>query len=284
MMRGGFKLRQCGKCKSVWYCSKECQKNWPKHKHHCNEVDGSGILKLVKTLQANPVLDMVLQECFILDFDLLRRPRLDKPFMARVDIALEPANITDFGAIFFGQSPVGETVQGMVQVSGFTPGTPAMMRDLAPRRKEMWREARAQADTDGFRRDSIRLVEITNSGTDNSLTFPIHIRASTLKMVEQGKVLGFPSTSAITGETTILPFCVEKCMEFMNTHIRADKKNQLLLRTEMRPSDIQVICDAATNSSNLPANILMEKMAREQIYKPFLASRASKSLGTQSDQ
>ncbi|KAJ7277368.1 hypothetical protein C8J57DRAFT_1021447, partial [Mycena rebaudengoi] len=193
-------------CKIVWYCSKE-------HKHHCNEVDGSGILKLVKNLQANPILDMVLQECFILDFDLLRRPRLDKPFMARIDIALEPANITDFGAIFFGQSPVGETMQGMVQVKGFTPGTPGMMRDLAPRCKEMWREARAQADTDGFRRDSIGLVEIANSGTDNSLTLPIHIHASTLKTVEQGKVLGFSFTSAITGNTTILPFCVETCME-----------------------------------------------------------------------
>jgi hypothetical protein len=53
----------------------------------------------------------------------------------------------------------------------------------------------------------------------------------------------------------------------MNTHIRADKKNQLLLRTEMRPSDIQVIRDVAANSDSIPATILNDKLAREKVYQ-----------------
>jgi hypothetical protein len=53
----------------------------------------------------------------------------------------------------------------------------------------------------------------------------------------------------------------------MNAHIRADKKNQLLLRTEMRPSDIQVIRDVAANSDSVPAMILNDKLAREKFYQ-----------------
>jgi hypothetical protein len=53
----------------------------------------------------------------------------------------------------------------------------------------------------------------------------------------------------------------------MNTHIRADKNNQLLLRTKMRPSDIQVIRDVAANSDSVPAMILNDKLARETIYR-----------------
>jgi hypothetical protein len=66
----------------------------------------------------------------------------------------------------------------------------------------------------------------------------------------------------------------------MNTHIRADKKNQLLLRTEMRPSDIQVIRDAAANSESVPAIILNEKLGREHIYKSFLERRRATAVGT----
>ena len=31
--------KKCSKCKSVWFCSKECQvEGWKKHKKNCNEV------------------------------------------------------------------------------------------------------------------------------------------------------------------------------------------------------------------------------------------------------
>lgn len=57
---------------------------------------------------------------------------------------------------------------------------------------------------------------------------------------------------------------------FINTHIRADKKNQLLLRTEMRPSDIQIIRDVGADSDGIAARLLKAKMAREHIFRPLM--------------
>ncbi|KAJ7752479.1 hypothetical protein DFH07DRAFT_825496 [Mycena maculata] len=271
-MSTGPELRQCGRCKSVWYCSRECQtKDWPYHKQSCKQVDGFGVRKLIEKLVSNAVLRLYLQTCFVLDLDLLRHPHLDKPFMARVDIGIEPADILDFVNIFLGQGPSKKTIPGMLQVNGFTAGTQAQMVDLTPKRREIWREARERANSSGCRGDSVGLVEFTNGGNKNinSITMPVHIESAAMRLVKEAEP--FPMVSAITGEVMIRPFSTEACMEFINTHIRADKKNQLLLRTEMRPSDIQIIHDAAANSSSVSALILNEKLAREHIYKSLLA-------------
>ncbi|KAJ7459249.1 hypothetical protein FB451DRAFT_1272310 [Mycena latifolia] len=268
----GLELRRCGKCKGVWYCSKECQtQDWPKHKKSCKTVEGSGMLKLVENFCSNPVLHGYLQACFILDFELLRRPHLDEPFMARVDLAIEPADITDFFDIFLGQDLPDKKVMGMVQFSGFSPATPAMMSNLTPQRKEMWCEARATLNTDVTRSQFIGLVEMGNGDSGMSITLPMVIQRPAMQMVEKAEP--FQQISAITGQSKSMPFSVEACMEFINMHIRADKENQLLLRTEMRPADIQAIRDAAANSNNLPARILREKMARENIYRPLVPKR-----------
>jgi hypothetical protein len=38
----------------------------------------------------------------------------------------------------------------------------------------------------------------------------------------------------------------------------------------MRPSDVQIIRDAAADLDKLPAQILKAKMAREHIFKPLM--------------
>ena len=57
---------------------------------------------------------------------------------------------------------------------------------------------------------------------------------------------------------------------FMNTHIRADKKNTLRLRTDMRASDFKIIRDAGADAESVPAGLLRAKMAREDLYKPLM--------------
>ncbi|KAJ7791263.1 hypothetical protein B0H13DRAFT_2173146 [Mycena leptocephala] len=260
----GRQLRKCGKCHIVWYCSKECQTlNWPQHKPTCGEA---GIPKLIKTFVSNGFLQIILQACFILDFNLLHRPRFDEPLMARVDVAIEPSDILDLTAILFGEEPFEKKIQGMLQVTGFTPATPLQIKNLTPTRREIWRQARAEAKSEGFPTDPVVLIEIAYADSGNSITFSLRIHSKAKEMVKRAKVEGFKRISAVTGETTTVPYTVETCMEFINTHIRADKKNQLLLRTEMRPSDIQVIRDVVANSDNVPARAMNEKLARENIY------------------
>ncbi|KAJ7734180.1 hypothetical protein DFH07DRAFT_1065295 [Mycena maculata] len=239
----GLKLSRCGKCKGVWYCSHECQKNhWPVHKQVCTNVDGSGIQRLVQNLYSNPLLAQHLQACFILEFDLLHRPQLDAPFMARVDIGIEPADISEFFNIFIGKPLPSGKIKGMLQVNKFTPVPPEAMADLTQTRKEIWRAARESADTMGYRgRDSVGLVEFGNGESPMTITCPMHIQRSVMDLVRESPP--WVMKSAITGEVTEAAFNIENCMQFINTHIRADKNDQLLLRTDMRPSDIQFLAD-----------------------------------------
>jgi hypothetical protein len=60
---------------------------------------------------------------------------------------------------------------------------------------------------------------------------------------------------------------------FINKHIVDDKKDQLLLRTEMTIPDIEVIHAAARNENTIAAQLLRAKVVREQIYKPVAVSQ-----------
>ncbi|KAJ7140664.1 hypothetical protein C8R44DRAFT_866369 [Mycena epipterygia] len=264
-------MRRCGKCKGAWYCSKECQTgHWPTHKQVCSKLDGYSISKLVQTLYSNPVLKSNLQACFVLHFDLLRHAQLDKPFRARVDIGIEPADMVDFFNIFNGQPPANNLL-GMVQVNAFTPLPPVTLAGLTPMHRESWRQTREHADKMGYRGDSVGLLEFGNG--DETFMLAVHIQSHALELVKASPPLVMKS--AITGKVTQKSFNIETCMEFMNTHIRADKKNQLLLRTDMRPSDIQIIRAAGTGSDRSAARILKAKMAREQIFTPVMVKQDS---------
>ncbi|KAJ7491661.1 hypothetical protein B0H11DRAFT_2007374 [Mycena galericulata] len=260
----GVAVRQCSKCKSAWYCSKECQsQDWAEHKKSCSTVDAS-ILKLVQNMCSNRTLNIFIQSCFVLEFNLLRRPQLTQPFMARVDIAVEPANPVELVNIMLGQPVGNEEILGMVQVNAFTPIPQATM-NLPPTRQKVWREAREAANKAGDHSQSVGLVEIAYADSARTITFPIVIERPVMQMVQKSEP--FTGISAITGQIRSRPFSLDACMEFMNSHIRADKNNQLLLRAQMRSTDIQIIRDAAGNSATVPARILREKMAREDIYR-----------------
>lgn len=49
-------------------------------------------------------------------------------------------------------------------------------------------------------------------------------------------------------------------------HIRADKDNQLYLRTEMTDQDKQIIRAAGRNEDTYLARLLQEKIKREHLY------------------
>ncbi|KAJ7712784.1 hypothetical protein B0H14DRAFT_677712, partial [Mycena olivaceomarginata] len=189
-----------------------------------------------------------------------------EPLVARVNVAIEPSDILDFAEILLGKGLDKKKVQGMLQFNGFQPATAAQLQSL-PRHREIWRRERDRVDSKGFRTNPVALMDIAFGCGQNSIAVAVHIPSLTMETLKQQILAGFNSISVIMGGAATAPFTVETCMEFMNTHIRADKKNQLLLRTEMRPSDIQVIRDVAANSDSGPAMILNDKLAREKIYQ-----------------
>ncbi|KAJ7301889.1 hypothetical protein DFH08DRAFT_94828 [Mycena albidolilacea] len=170
----GQQLRTCGKCHTVWYCSKECQtQNWPDHKPTCRE---SGLPKLIRTLISNEVLQDILHLCFILHFNLLHRSIFDEPFVARVIVAIEPSGILDFAKILLGKGLDKKKVQGMLQFNRFQPATAAQLESL-PWHREMWRRERDRVDSEDFRTDPVALMDIAFACGQHSIAVPVHIHS-----------------------------------------------------------------------------------------------------------
>ncbi|KAJ7876616.1 hypothetical protein B0H13DRAFT_2668595 [Mycena leptocephala] len=292
-------LRRCGKCKHASYCSKACQKaDWSTHKFACSAADsGINMAKIAQTLAASTFINMQLQGAFIDAFDLLRDPRLDRPFAARVDIGVEPTDLMAFVKIYSG-GPPAEKAEGMVQVNAFTPLPAAWITEQAA---QLWRSAREGTTSAGFATYPVGLVVLSKA---NALVqvFPIIILPQMMDFMRKSPTFG--RASSLTGITTVVPVNVDNLMVYVpmplhfpflrvlaptlmptrmiNKHIRADDKNKLSLRTEMTPGDVQIIRDAASGNvlatrpadwpliappQQLAATILKEKMARDTMYQ-----------------
>ncbi|KAG2031622.1 hypothetical protein BDR03DRAFT_972191 [Suillus americanus] len=256
---------KCAKCKSVWYCSKECQKkHWPTHKPRCHNVErSSGAFKFIRMFILNPILMGLLKVGIVIDCGLIDNPRIgfDVPFGVRVDIAIEPSDILDFVGLYFNNNSPGEKLQGMVQVNAMTPW------ELTPERLNIWREARARHDAEGFAKDPVGLVDFVDiSCTEDSVdsaTAQFHFPCIILDIAKEREP--FVRVSAVTGEFRE-PMTAMTCLESLNMHIRADTENQLHLRTEMTEQDKEVIRAAGRNEDTYLARIVREKMRRERLY------------------
>ncbi|KIJ11670.1 hypothetical protein PAXINDRAFT_171705 [Paxillus involutus ATCC 200175] len=272
------KVLTCQRCKSVWYCSRQCQKkDWPRHKPTCTPVErSSGILKLVDNVMANDLLYSMIALCSVIDLDLpndKRRVGFDIPFMAHVDVSMEPSDVFDFVRLFLTEDPVDPKLEGMIQINRFLSYIPGHSGPpLPPERMEMWKQARAQITADGFPDRLVGFVEfVYNITDDHSLLTTFRISPDILNTSLKEP---FFFMSGNTGERVEKPVNVETCMELMNAHIRADKQNQLQLRAEMTEADIVVIKGAADERNNKDAfRLLREKVAREGLYanlpKPY---------------
>ncbi|KAJ7847011.1 hypothetical protein B0H14DRAFT_2770772 [Mycena olivaceomarginata] len=267
----GRPLRRCGKCRLLSYCSKECQKkHWPEHKPMCCKDDSSKLNpRLVRTLFANPLLCLHLQSCFLLAFGLTQRWRRDELLLAHLDVAVEPSKLTDLADIFLRQRLPNGQIPGMLQLNRFAPATNVDSSDAHSRRlQEFWRSERDMADFEGDHDCAVGMLVVCHPETELSLTIPVRIVPSMMDMqmaptwISEGLLI----PSGVPGETITVPYTVENCLQGINTQIRADTTNQMLLRAVMQPSDIQLIRHSGMNFG--PKVVALQaKMKREHIYK-----------------
>ena len=219
-------------CKSVWYCSKECQKtDWyvnrsvfssessplfrPRHKTWCTVSDRpKGVQELVKTLASNVTLITMLQVCAALDLDLNRNRELGfkVPFMSRVDIAIEPSNVHSFVKLFLTDEPYGEKMEGMIQINHFYSLIPGKSGNapLTKMRDNMWRVEREKLNRNGRRNDALGLLEFVNN-SDFSITIPFPVNSPSMKVAKEKEP--FLMLSGLTGTTVEKPMTVASCME-----------------------------------------------------------------------
>jgi hypothetical protein len=222
----------------------------------------------------NPVLMGYLKAGIVFECGLLDNPRIgfDIPFLARIEIAIEPSDVLMFGGLYVNDPTVEEKLEGMVQVNAITAWqSPSMQAPLTPKRLNTWREARARCNAEGFAEDPVGLMEFVGrrctEDSGNSITVELHIPNNVLAVAMTRAP--FTCVSAITGIQTKKPLSAASCLEFINSHIRADKHNQLHLRTEMTEQDKEVIRAAGRDEDIFPARILKEKMQREHLYGNF---------------
>lgn len=214
----------------------------------------------------NPVLLGLLKVGVIIACGLNDNPRIgfDVPFGVRVDMAIEPSDILHFIGLYLNNSTVGEKLQGMVQINAITPWE--LSRDSE--RLKKWREARATHDADGFANDPVGLVDFVDvsctESSGNAATAELHFPSIVLDMAKKREP--FLGTSAVTGAQIKKPMSTLTCLETINMHIRADRENQLHLRTEMTDQDKEVIRAAGRNEDTYLARIVKEKMQREHLY------------------
>ncbi|KAG1727510.1 hypothetical protein EDB19DRAFT_195868 [Suillus lakei] len=266
------KPRKCSKCKSVWYCSEKCQKkDWPTHKPTCHEVERSPE-KFIRMFTVNPLLMGYLEVAIALDCGLLDNPRvgIDEPFIARVDMAIEPSNMRDFIGLYSNvKGAVGKKVQGMLQVNFISPWNPSMkgVETPAPARFHQWRKARARIDAEGFAKSPVGIIDFVDANCaefGNTISVDVHIPTTVLDMARKREP--FERIFAITFAKSQQPMSAMACLEYINVHIRSDTQNQLRLRTEMTEQEKEVVRAAGRNEDTLTACILNQKMNRELMY------------------
>ncbi|KAF8121414.1 hypothetical protein EV363DRAFT_1365132 [Boletus edulis] len=268
------KLQTCKQCKSVWYCSKECQKkDWTRHKAWCTPSDRpKGTRKLVETFVCNVTLVTMLQVCAALDLNLVNDKKKEigfkVPFMIRVDIAIEPSDVYSFVKLFLTDEPISDKMEGMLQINRFHSHIPGRSGHipLTQMRDTMWSGEREKLNGNPVHGNNpLGLVEFVNNDSDFSITCPLPIPPGPMKLA-RGKE-PFTMLSGLTGGSFEKPMTVASCMEFMNLHIRADKENQLKLRVEMTEEDKLIVRNARDRSVKREAAIVLrQKMERESIY------------------
>ncbi|KAJ7241786.1 hypothetical protein C8J57DRAFT_1368668 [Mycena rebaudengoi] len=172
-------------------------------------------------------------------------PKLIKTLMANPDLLMPLGGCFILAFDLINRARCSEPLVARldVAVNAFTPIiNPKRITDC---HRVVWQREFARADASGFHANEELVAEWITDG------------------------FAKPTDADPTGKTTRDPCTIHTSIQILNAYIKADKKNKMLLRAQMRPADIQVIRKAATDPETVPAIMLLTKIAREPIYRPM---------------
>ncbi|KJA26604.1 hypothetical protein HYPSUDRAFT_36318 [Hypholoma sublateritium FD-334 SS-4] len=200
----------CAKCKVAAYCSKECQKKqWPSHKLVCQQSTAAAKLKLVTTLTANYNTECTLMYTFVLAFGLHKNMILDRPLIARCDLAVDPADMAIIFRLTSGEKTpedYPDGVEGMLQVKYFTRLDSTVAIDAG--RRKIWEQARLKnhvKQRGPVGKSPTGLIDFHMEGTDQVVTIPLNIHDVAMECA-RGFSNGVYIENPATGKEIHVPF------------------------------------------------------------------------------
>ena len=181
------------------------------HKTHCHDVE-RGLSKLITAFLVNPLLRTHLEIALCLDFDLVNNPAPDTPHMARVDVGLEPSDISITLGLCAGSrwlnNPEPEKIEGMLQINAIT----RILPEIVPhaRRLNQWNETRQKLHTAGKGDLPVVIVEFISNDSPNAFSCVLDISPPALMIAKKKEP--FEKHSAIKG-LSLEPMTVGSTLE-----------------------------------------------------------------------
>jgi hypothetical protein len=179
-----------------------------KHKKNCKDVEGPGISRLVRKFQSNRLLVGCLEVSLICQFDLLRNLDPNKPFMAHIDVGIEPSDISACYQLFAGGEFESE-LEGMLQLNALI-ACDLVAKPLSSSRMQLWRRFRESLNASGCSSDAVGLVEFAND-SNLSATTAIRITQSALDAARDGDPFQFHSAFG----NREVPLSAMSCLELV---------------------------------------------------------------------
>jgi len=182
----------------------------PIHKKVCKNAS-SAIPKLLNGLIANPLLNHFLQIAFIKEFRLDEEPIVDRPFIAKSKVVLEPSDMGYLMRLVMDSLSDEELshTEGMLQMRTFERREPVY--ELDHTRLELWKNSRKVMAELGYAGQPVGLVDFCMKSTIQTITFAILIEKDAFDRVKAG--VGYILESAIMPMKRDVPLSCQACIE-----------------------------------------------------------------------
>lgn len=145
----------------------------------CQDSKAAAKLRLVTALTADLHIECTLMYTFVLAFGLQDKMILDRPLIARCELAVDATDMTIVSRLVSGeQTPEDypDGVEGMLQVKHFVQLDPNVATDDG--RRKIWEQARLKnhaAQRGPIGKNATGLIDYHMEGTDQVITIPLNI-------------------------------------------------------------------------------------------------------------